>query len=308
MTVNCTKYDPFDSSWVPVCIEFCLGTIGNILALVILWISRRHNGWRPFDKMFAGLALDNLLSIMLTDPFIFKRYTSGSTWSYNQTLCDFNSFLLVNNHLSSAFLICAMSIDQFLIAREFEKETGSSGRREGKRYTIMVFVLMIVSASISLLYVTGLSSSRLVYPETRCYLDFICREPYIFTSLSISLILLTVIFNVLSIWKFYKNPYLRSMARYSRTGRNQCCSNMSVFVVVISVVFFVLWTPFLVLMIVPEALDEEVLLWFLRIANLNTVIEPWLYIFLRREAFGRIVHRCIQSRRGYAPLDSTPGT
>jgi prostaglandin E receptor 4 len=252
MKVNCSYYDHVGLSWIPACIEFCFGTLGNILALVVLWMSRRHDVWRPFDKLFAGLTLCNLFSIILVHPFIFKIYASNFTWCYNQALCDFNSFLLVNNHLSSALLICAMSVDQFLIT--YDERIRSSRLRKNKWNTIIVVALMIVSVLISVLHVAGLGlgSSRLFFPGSWCYLDFISQTTaernmsYFVVSVGIFLILLIVLFNALSFWKFYTNPYLRSSAKYNQTGRNQCCSNMNVFVMTISVVFIVLWTPFLV--------------------------------------------------------------
>ena len=98
-----------NTSWVPAIMEYIFGVIGNIIALVLLWINRRDHQWKSFYKLFTGLALTDLIGVFHVYPFVTARYVSHFTWCFPEPLCQFVSFIFVDAHISSAMLICAMS-------------------------------------------------------------------------------------------------------------------------------------------------------------------------------------------------------
>ena len=96
-------------SWVPAIMEYIFGVIGNIIALLLLWINRRNHQWKSFYKLFTGLVLTDLIGVFLVYPFVTARYVSHFTWCFPKPLCQFVSFIFMDAHISSAMLICAMS-------------------------------------------------------------------------------------------------------------------------------------------------------------------------------------------------------
>jgi prostaglandin E receptor 4 len=132
------------TSSVTASIEFSFGTVGNVIALVLLWISRHEHHWSSFYKLFTALAITDFLGISLTYPFVFHRYASKFTWCYSKALCEFVSFMVVCAHLSEALLICAMSADRFL-----HLKYPADYKTSGKHYILILVAILIVSTSIA---------------------------------------------------------------------------------------------------------------------------------------------------------------
>jgi hypothetical protein len=65
------------------------------------------------------------------------------TWCFPKPLCQFVSFIFVDAHLSSAMLICAMSIDRYLnLTRPHWFQSRHEGRKSCEKF-VKRFPLMI---------------------------------------------------------------------------------------------------------------------------------------------------------------------
>ena len=150
-----------DTSWVPAIMEYIFGVVGNTIALVLLWINRREHKWESFYKLFTGLALTDFLGVFLVYPFATKRYVSHFTWCYSKPLCQFVSFIFVDAHISSAMLICAISIDRYL---NLVYPHWFRSRHEGRKYTLVLVGIWIAGSLFSMLHLVGVGDSELFYP------------------------------------------------------------------------------------------------------------------------------------------------
>lgn len=97
---------------VPPVLQFVFGVLGNFMALLILVCNSPSHRWHPFYKLVAGLALTDGGGILLLYPPILTRYATNFTFNLGSFLCGYTSFLASFTILSSALIVCAMSIDR----------------------------------------------------------------------------------------------------------------------------------------------------------------------------------------------------
>ena len=67
---------PLVSLTVPL-LMFSTGVLGNLVALLLLWRSRRENARSVFYRLVAGLAVTDLLGTVATSPVTILVYRCG---------------------------------------------------------------------------------------------------------------------------------------------------------------------------------------------------------------------------------------
>lgn len=235
------------TSWVPAGMEYLFGVIGNVTALILLWISRHDHRWVSFYKLFTGLAITDFMGIFLAYPFVMTRYASDFTWCYPKSLCKFSSFVFVDAHLSAALLICAMSVDRFLHLRSDARYIAPS-----RNYTLIVLGIWITASLISLLHLIGVGQSNLYFPGSWCYFDFIENTTgnrimsYLYSIIGFIIILITITMNVMTIFRICRDPELRVNLMDSSRVSGFYDSHVMIFITAVTVVFVILWTPLVV--------------------------------------------------------------
>ncbi|XP_062583003.1 prostaglandin E2 receptor EP4 subtype-like [Saccostrea cucullata] len=291
------------TQWVPAGLEYFFGITGNIIAFILLWINRREHQWFSFFKLFTGLVITDFMGIFLVYPFVMHRYATHFKWCYPKPLCQFTSFVFVDAHLSAALIICAMSVDRFMHLRNSVFITN-------RNYTLILIGIWILSSLISCLHLIGVGRSNMYFPGSWCYFDFIDDTTgnrvmaYLYSIIGFLIILGTLTINTLTMYRICRDPVQRGNLLDTSVVSGFYDSHVIIFISAVTVVFVFLWTP-LVVDIFLHALNlrnnenNEIELWLLRLTVLNAIIDPWLYIVLRKESLRKIVeiyHKCRGSK------------
>lgn len=166
---NSTKERMWESA-IPPAMQFGFGVIGNIIALVVLVMSSKTHKWRPFYRLVGGLAVTDGGGILLVYPTVMVRYATDFTYLFPKALCNYSSFVYTFTLISSAMIVCAMSLDRYVaILHPFLYGSGKNGRRAN----VTLCIVWTAGAVISGLQLVGLGSSFNYYPKSWCFINFV---------------------------------------------------------------------------------------------------------------------------------------
>ncbi|XP_062604214.1 prostacyclin receptor-like [Saccostrea cucullata] len=290
-----------NESAIPVYIQLTLGALGNILAAVILWLSRREHKWQSFYVLFSGLVLTDLIHNCVCYPAVLRRYISHFTWCFPEELCDLFSFMEAFFHLASGLTIGVMTVDRYLYMKSKRQ------RFSRLKYVALFCTLLIISGIISSLQLIGVGNSQLFYPGSWCFLDFTSRSvgnkinAFIYSLTGISIMLVTIVVGIITISMTYKNSEHQALLLDNQLVTGIYDSHVTKFLFISIFTFVLLWGPLLIDILLHAAdlttSDNEKELWLVRLMYLNTQINPWLYVILRRESLRRFFVCCLRCRR-----------
>ncbi|XP_062578509.1 prostaglandin E2 receptor EP4 subtype-like isoform X1 [Saccostrea cucullata] len=284
-------------SAVPPGLQFFLGVVGNLISLAVLLMSRNRHKWKPFYKLVFGLALTDGGGILAVYPIVMMRYASDFTYDFPTPICDYSSFIFTFTPMSSALIVCAMSFDRFVaILYPFKYNVAGKERRTN----ITLISIWIFSSFVSSLHLMGLGSSQIYYPGSWCFLKFVGKttldrvNSFIYSILGYVILITTITLNLFVIVTLCKNM------RASKRGLNRKVKKSDVFnmilLMVIVVAFTVCWIPLISIIFAHAAMwvegngPRELLV--LRFAVCNSVVDPWIYILLRKENLRILQKRC----------------
>lgn len=285
--------DSTESVWessVPPALQFAFGVIGNAIALVVLGLSAKNHKWRPFYRLVCGLAITDGGGILLVYPTVMIQYAENFTFDFPKALCDYSSFIYTFTLMSSAMIICAMSLDRFFaILYPFVYNSENKGRRTN----CILATIWLLGLLLSTLHLMGLGSSYNYYPRSWCFLNFVGGttkdriNSFIYSITGLLILLCTIAVNVVVILSV-----CRKMRRNSVKSARRVNVNIIVFLVVIVIVFTTCWAPLMVVIFSHAAKlmkasdqggDGPLELLVLRFAVTNSIVDPWIYILLRKE-------------------------
>ena len=152
-------------------------------------------------------------------------------------------------HVSSAMLICAMSIDRYL---NLTRPHWFQSRHEGRKYTLVLVGIWIAGSLISMLHLVGVGDSELFYPGSWCYFDFVRDTTgnrvmsYIYSIFGFITVFITILANCLTMLRMCRDPITGGILLDLRRVSGLADSHVMIFIIAVTVVFFILWTPLLV--------------------------------------------------------------
>ncbi|XP_061166342.1 prostaglandin E2 receptor EP4 subtype-like [Saccostrea echinata] len=285
-----------ESIWespTPPALQFAFGVIGNAIALVVLILSSKNHQWRPFYRLVCGLAITDGGGILLVYPTVMSRYASNFTFEFPKELCDYSSFIYTFTLISSAMIICAMSFDRFFaILYPFHYNSGNKGRRTNCILALIWFIGLILST----LHLMGLGSTYNYYPKSWCFLNFVGGttvdriNSFIYSISGLLILICTISLNISVIVTVCRN--IRRENNLSSRRRVRSDVYIILFLVVIVVIFSTCWAPLMVVIFAHASSlmkasekggDGKLELLVLRFAVTNSIIDPWIYILLRKE-------------------------
>ncbi|XP_061183477.1 prostaglandin E2 receptor EP4 subtype-like [Saccostrea echinata] len=284
---NSTSDQKMWESAIPPALQFGFGVIGNIIALVVLVTSSKKHKWRPFYRLVGGLAMTDGGGILLVYPTVMVRYATDFTYVFPKELCNYSSFVYTFTLISSAMIVCAMSLDRFVaILYPFTYNSDKNGRRAN----IMLGIIWSVGALVAGLQLVGLGSSFNYYPKSWCFINFVEMDmldrinSYIYSVFGFLILLVTISVNTVVIVSVVRN--MKSDIRSSKRRQKNDIFIVS-FLLVIVIVFSSCWAP-LISIIFAHAChlmnsNGSVELLVLRLAVTNSIVDPWIYILLRKE-------------------------
>lgn len=94
-------------------IMFIFGVVGNIVAIVVLRISRKEQKETTFYTLVCGLAVTDLLGTLLVSPVTIATYVQGA-WPGGEPLCQYCGFILLFFFVVQLSIVFAMSVERYL--------------------------------------------------------------------------------------------------------------------------------------------------------------------------------------------------
>lgn len=283
---------------VPSCITASIGTLGNIIAIFILFRSAKTHKWKTFYCLVLALTITDLVGILATAPVVLLVYANSIQFRGGQPACDYLAFMMVFAGFATICIVTSMSFDRFLaVWFPYSYNTTVTRRR------VVVTLLCIWSLAIVLgcLPIFGLGHNITQYPGTWCFFNFhstlIMDSVFaiLYASLGIGIIAFTAIMNVLVSVKLKQQKRRYSSVVNMPCGKNdnnptRCLRNnvaQMVFLVTVTMVFAVCWLPLMVQVLLKQSQRSGGPNWVdlltVRLATVNQILNPWIYIILRRE-------------------------
>ncbi|XP_060690193.1 prostaglandin E2 receptor EP4 subtype-like [Hemiscyllium ocellatum] len=295
-------------------VMFVFGVVGNLVAIVVLRKSRKEQKETTFYALVCGLAVTDLLGTCLVSPITIITYITGD-WPGDTALCEYDSFVLLFFGTSGLSIICAMSIERYLaINHAYFYNHFVDKRLAG----VTLFTIYLSNTLFCALPNFGLGKTVQQFPDTWCFIDWQTKEPrhavysYMYAGFSSFLILVTVICNVLvcvALIRMHRqfmrrtslghDPRLRELRR-RRSFRRLAGAEIQMVILLIatSAVVLVCSIPLVVRVFINQLYRPAVPkdysnpdLMAIRIASVNPILDPWIYILLRKTVLTKLLEK-----------------
>ncbi|XP_068095330.1 prostaglandin E2 receptor EP3 subtype [Hyperolius riggenbachi] len=285
------------------------GLVGNALAMSLIYKSyRRKESKRKhsFLLCIGSLALTDFTGQLLTSPIVISVYLAGRQWARvdpSGHLCAFFGLCMTMFGLCPLFIASAMAIERTLAIRT--PHWYSSNMRTRATGTVLLCIWAAVLA-FALLPLVGLGRYTLQWPGTWC---FISTDDVAFaaTFATLGLLSLAITFgcNLATIVALVSRCRSRSAASQVSKHWERITMETLFQLMGIMCVLFACWSPLLVIMlkmifnhtsverckstmatVSPEMQkDCDFFLTAVRLASLNQILDPWVYLLLREILF-----------------------
>lgn len=232
------------------------GVLGNIFAFLLTVKLLRHQKI-VCNVLVFGLILCDLLGIILICSPTWSGYVYGQ-WRGGQAVCNFQGFFTVLSTLASGLIVTFMAIDRFLAHRApfFHRQCISF--KSAKRVIIGIFLFSIIISALPLLGFGSFSLST-----SRTYCTIIVSKPidkvYNYFLVTIGLLMvcvvtmsnLNVLYYILKRKRSARNlkgtkSKFKKVNETKKTAAEKVQEQYQRMMVVISILFLICWTPFLV--------------------------------------------------------------
>ncbi|XP_042272549.1 prostaglandin E2 receptor EP4 subtype-like [Thunnus maccoyii] len=298
---------------------FAGGAIGNIIAIIVLSVSRQERKSSAFFTLVCGLAVTDLLGTCLASPLTIANYLNPNVLT-DRHLCEFDSFLLLFFGLTGLSIICAMAAERYLaICCPYTYQRWGVDRRFAQKFLLCIYISHIFFCCLPMM---GMAGSELQPSRTWCFIDWRAGKPVaatytvLYGVVSVLLILGTIVLNLavcgsllLMRQRTVQLPVARSSVRERwRALSSAAETQMMTVLVMTSAVVLACSAPLVVRVFANRFLltvDSKADLAAIRIASVNPILDPWIYILLRKSLFRRLLSL---SRRGSSSRSSSTST
>ncbi|KAF7202520.1 prostaglandin E2 receptor EP4 subtype [Nothobranchius furzeri] len=295
---------------------FAGGAIGNLIAVIVLSGSRQERKSSAFYTLVCGLAVTDLLGTCLASPLTIANYMDALVLR-NQRVCEFQSFVLLFFALTGLSIICTMAAERYLaICCPYTYHRWGVGRRFAQKFLFFIYISHVFFCFLPMM---GIAESQLQPSGTWCFIDWRTSEPVataysvLYGVVSLLLILGTIVLN-LAVCGALLLMRRRTVQRPVTTGSvrerwralsSDAETQMITVLVMTSVVVLSCSAPLVVRMFANHFQDDHKAdLAAIRIASVNPILDPWIYILLRRSLFRRLLglsRKCSSTRSISSP-------
>ncbi|XP_078075327.1 prostaglandin E2 receptor EP3 subtype [Mustelus asterias] len=319
--INSSSEQPGNKSWEKECVSVSVifpvtmmitGIVGNTLALLLVYRSyhkKENKRKKSFLLIIGALALTDLTGKLLTSPVVISVYLTNRQWSRvdpSGNLCAFFGVCMTTFGLCPLFLASAMAIERTFAIHAPQFYSSHMTTRLTKLVVLSIWVGVVIFA---LLPIAGVGRYTLQWPGTWCFINtgnHILGNTIFastFTVLGITSLLVTLSCNVATI----RGLVVRCKKKLSSSNKQweRITAETLIQLMGIMCVLCVCWSPLLVLMLKmtytesssdhcytsppdePSSLNAELkpdcnfLLTAIRLASLNQILDPWVYLLLR---------------------------
>ncbi|CAL8345247.1 unnamed protein product [Lota lota] len=309
-------------------IMFIFGVVGNLIAIVVLCKSRKEQKETTFYTLVCGLAVTDLLGTLLASPVTIATYVKGS-WPGEDSLCQYFGFTLLFFSLAGLSIICAMSIERYIaINHAYFYNDYVDQRLAGITLVSIYFSNGLFCALPSM----GFGQIKKQYPQTWCFIEWRSNVTsdavftYMYAGFSSVLILATVICNVLVCGALIRmhQRFVRRMSLGTDFGRNVSVDprrrsrsfgrmagveiQMVILLIGTSAVVLICSIPLVAQVFLNQLyktpvelrLDRNPDLRAIRFASFNPILDPWIYILLRKAVLFKLMEniKCLFCKMG----------
>ncbi|XP_033738782.1 prostaglandin E2 receptor EP4 subtype-like [Pecten maximus] len=278
---------------LPVVMMLLFGGIGNILALILLIYTSRKHKWSTFYRLVMTLAVSDFLGLVGPLPVSVTAYVNNKKWMGGQPVCDFMSFCFIFAGMTSAMLAAAMSLDRFL-AVWFP--FFYSNRLGNRRVNLTLAGICTFAFFLACLPLMGINANVRQFPGTWCFFNQFSTEAdgkffsYLYATLGIGMVVMMIVLNTLVIVVLTRRRGVRKDQEGGVTSDSRRAADVYnvIFLVVLMLVFTICWLPLMVRIIINQSalgnIDRVGDLMVMRLALTNQILDPWIYIILRKDS------------------------
>uniref|UniRef100_A0A3P8RYD7 Prostaglandin E2 receptor EP3 subtype n=1 Tax=Amphiprion percula TaxID=161767 RepID=A0A3P8RYD7_AMPPE len=291
------------------------GMVGNCLALLLVYISYRkkeNKRKKSFLLCIGSLALTDLFGQLLTSPIVISVYRADLRWERidpSGKLCAFFGVCMTTFGLCALFLASAMALERAMAITNPHWYSNHMKTSITKQTLVLIWVLVLLFA---LLPVAGVGKYTQQWPGTWCFISTgDSHTPgnlffaVTFAVLGIFSLLVTLSCNVVTIRGLILRCRTKSGASATSRQWERLTTETVIQLLGIMSVLLVCWSPLLVLMLRMIStqvsshqcnstsvastgassqdfqLDCNFFLTAIRLASLNQILDPWVYLLLR---------------------------
>ncbi|TTA69397.1 CD97 antigen [Bagarius yarrelli] len=307
------------------------GVLSNLIGLAIVLVSYarfHHRAKTPFLLLAATLLMSDLAGHLVTGAFALhlhlgkvrrQRAASREASEPPQVFCKLFGACMVFFGLTPLLLGSAMAVERCL---GITQPLQHSALATTAHVRLCVFLLMTVALSLAALPLLNVGTYEPQFPGTWCFLPVHgalssadAGLALTFSSLGLVALTVSVLCNTVSGLTLLQARLHNQGANLSSYRRRKSSMSsvhsldveMMVQLAVITVVSSVCWSPFLIYVFISvrqfysgnrsaDGQYEQLLLLGLRMASWNQILDPWVYILLRRAVLRRVCHLLWPSR------------
>ncbi|XP_061635515.1 prostaglandin F2-alpha receptor [Phyllopteryx taeniolatus] len=291
-------------------VSMTVGILSNSLAFFILLKSSKRmppKSKAPFSVFATSLVVTDLLGHLVNGSVVLYVYSLRKHWETfdpHGRVCNLFGATLVFFGLSPLFLGSTMAIERCIgVTKPFYHSTGLAFRHTNK----LLSVIWLLAALVAALPVVLRRSYRLQSSRSWCFYNLDEPDdrldvflPLLFALLGLLALLFSIICNtVTSCFLLLSTIHRKHHSRGTSYHIEMICQLMA-----IMLVSCVCWGPLLTRVILLTSKDDDdpasdKLLFLVRIATWNQILDPWVYILLRKAVLKKLYHmlqRCFRSK------------
>ncbi|KAI5626636.1 prostaglandin F2-alpha receptor [Silurus asotus] len=291
-------------------VTMTVGIVSNTLALFILlkaYQRFRLKSKASFLLFASGLVVTDFLGHLINGSLALYVYALNKQWENfdpQQVLCGFFGVCMSFFGLSPLLLGGIMAVERCIGVTRPLFHTTALTSYHTNRLLALVWILALLVALLPVLvwrpYQVQGSRSWCFYRlvGVRDWLDVLL--PMIFSVLGLLSLLVSFVCNTVTGFTLLWSRMHRQHD-YHRSRRSSLHSEMICQLLAIMMVSCVCWGPFLVTIILTslqEKGEDAYLLMSVRLATWNQILDPWVYILLRKAVLKRL---CRLAQRFHSP-------
>ncbi|XP_043102303.1 prostaglandin E receptor 4 (subtype EP4) a [Puntigrus tetrazona] len=307
-------------------VMFIFGVISNLIAIVVLCKSRREQKETTFYTLVCGLAVTDLLGTVLASPVTIATYVKGA-WPDGDPLCQYFGFVLLFFSLAGLSIICAMSVERYIAINHAYFYNDYVDKKLAGVALLAIYASNILFCALPS---AGFGEVKMQYPRTWCFIDWRSNVSahaafsFMYAGCSSLLILVTVACNVLvcaALIRMHRRFVRRTSlgtdpGRASDPGRSRSFRRLAgaeiqmvILLIATSAVVLICSIPLVVQVFlnqlyktpVEKRLEKNPDLLAIRFASTNPILDPWIYILLRKAVLSKLVENVECLFRGSGP-------
>ncbi|KAI1891970.1 hypothetical protein AGOR_G00149190 [Albula goreensis] len=288
------------------------GMVGNSLALLLVYSSykkKENKRKKSFLLCIGSLALTDLFGQLLTSPIVISVYRADLKWARIDSsgrLCAFFGVCMTMFGLCSLFLASAMAVERSLAITSPHWYSNHMKTSVTKLALALIWCIVLFFA---LLPVVGVGQYTLQWPGTWCFISTGDRDipgnmffSITFAVLGIFSLFVTFSCNVVTIRALVIRCRTKPGSSQSAKQWERLTTETVIQLMGIMCVLFTCWSPLLIMMLKMIStqtsshhckppvgstqgrdmqMDCNFFLTAIRLASLNQILDPWVYLLLR---------------------------